>query len=185
MMGELPSPEMEALAQRCTALVSESARLESQRVLRELRDHMDTKLDDLSDRLQRQIERVRAELREEITAVRTTQETQGKTLSDHGEAIGRIEERLENGDKKFDELNTRLDEMEGEVKTKRTPLLKYAGAAGKYAAGPTLAGAIGAAVVTLLGGSGTPPAPQPQRPAIEQRQPAQPAPNTKPVIQQE
>ena len=148
---------------------------------RATRDHIDRKFDELRAYIDRRVEGLRRELGERLEEVKKTQDAQGATMLRHGEAIARIEVRLENGDRKLREFD---QHVKGESGNPGHMAAVIGGA--RRAAVPTAFGAaVGAAIMAMLSG-GTPPAkPQPQRPAIEQRQPADPAPNTKPVIQQE
>jgi hypothetical protein len=167
------TPEMEALVARFANVVAESARIENGVMARELRNHFDKKFDEMYDYLDHKIEALRRELGDQIKEVRDEQDSQAEKLSEHGEILARNEVRMIAGDRKFDDHDCRLKELEGKETDNRVGLAKVIAGAGKIAIGPMVSAAVGAAVCMLLQGRAETPA-KPLPAPIEYRQASDP-----------
>lgn len=145
------SPEMRAFAQELARMVQEATCAEHRRSVAAFRDHLDNRLNDMGDRIEARIERLRSELREELADVKREQKFQATTLDAHGKAIARVESRLENGDREFFALEKRMSAVEGsDVKSKVT-LAQIGAKLGILAAQAGLAGACAAYILAKLG----------------------------------
>lgn len=151
-MAGQPSPEMEHFAQRFAAIVMESARQESARQSKEIRDHVDSAIGALEQRLQRQIESVRRELAEQIDEVKGTLKEHGTALTENAASHAALDECLRSGEARFADLDARLKAVEAGVVDTKITVATVIGGAVKIAIPSTLAGATAAAVVKMLGG---------------------------------
>ena len=146
------SPEMRAFAQELARVVQQATCEEHRRSVREFRDHLDTRLDEMERESRRQMDRLREELKEELAEIRKEQGEQRKTLGEHGEALAEVKQRLQAGDDRFDEHTKRIERLEGRATTTGERLAGLAGAVGKLAAAGTIGGAAAAAISRMLGG---------------------------------
>ncbi|MCX7805844.1 MAG: hypothetical protein N3A38_11735 [Planctomycetota bacterium] len=154
-----PSPELDRLIERFTETIREVSRQENARLASEMARHIDAKLDAIEARtlariqaLQAQIERLRCEFREDVAELRKEQARQGERIADHGRAIARIEARLANGERQFEEHAGRLDKLEGKGEQTRLDLARLAASLGALGASGAIGGAAGAAIMRLLTG---------------------------------
>jgi len=99
---------------------------------------------EMERRLADRIDRTREELGAQISEVRAKLDEHGRALSEHGREIAVVKTRLEEGEKRFEKQDQRIDALEARDRETAVGVAKLGGAA---AAG----GAIGAALTKLLG----------------------------------
>ncbi len=153
--GETPasiSPEMDAFGRHLASLVQETARLENARMISRIQEHFDQRLDAFENKIELRIDRLRCELRDEMAEVKGKQDAQGEILSEHSTALAQIEQRLEDGDKKFDKQNDAIAEISVRGQTNRANLAKLAGQLGRFSVGGAVGTGIGYAIFKMLQG---------------------------------
>ena len=144
------SPEMRAFAQELARMVQEATCAEHRRSLAAFRDHLDNRLDDMADKIERKLEAIKRELHEEIKEVRAEQDKQAVTLGEHGRQLTGMSVRLANGDKRFSELDTRLQKVEGSDTKSKITMAQIGVKLGVLAGQAGLAGAVAAYILAKL-----------------------------------
>jgi chromosome segregation ATPase len=146
------SPQFDAFARHLAGLIQETSRQENERMFMRLRDHFDRRMDELQERIDRKIEHLREEIRGEIEKVKSVQEMQSGKLQRHGEALARVEQRLEHGDARFQEVDARLKAVETAGQDNRVTLAGLAASIGRIAIPSAVSGATVVGILKMLGG---------------------------------
>jgi chromosome segregation ATPase len=145
------TPEMQAFARELARLVQEATCEEHRRSVREFRDHLDTRLDEMERESRRQMDRLREELKEELAEIRKEQGEQRKTLGEHGEALAEVKQRLQAGDDRFAEHTKRIERLENRTSTARERLAALGGDLARLSAAGSIGSAVAYGILKLLG----------------------------------
>jgi len=141
-----PSPELEAFGRQLAGLIREAGRVENERLLHHLQEHIDDKFGAFSEMVDRKIERLRKEITER-------QDTQSLTLREHGEAIARMEERLKNGEIRFKQHDARLAKVETGGNDNRAKLAVLASSLAEKVIPSAIGAGVTLYIYKILGGT--------------------------------